>query len=346
MNTTEFMLQLAHNLVTERKITESSANAYVKVLYAVNDKKPFKNLTFLKAVDTIMERVGHYAESTQRAILASIVSVLTAQKDKPTFKKAYTHYYEEMMKRSKAAREEDSKNEKTEVQKKNWVEWSVVEEKRNQLYEEVARMASKKVLAASEYEKLLMLVVLALYTEIQPRRNQDYLDMYIVKKWKEDMPADKNYLDISTKRFIFHRYKTSKKYGTQIEEIPERLWERLSLYLKHHPVWKGAAKRGTTPIKLLVTHDGSPIVAKNAITRILNKVFGKRIGSSMLRHIFLSSKYGNTLEEMKKDSDAMGHSLGVQKSYIKKDDAPAEMTGNGPYLEISPNVEQQSAPPS
>ena len=335
MDTTEFMLQLARNLVTERKITESSANAYVKVLYAMNDKKPFKNLTFLKSIETIMERLGHYAESTQRAILASIVSVLTAYKDKPLFRKAYTHYYEEMMRRSKAAREEDSKNEKTETQKKNWVEWSVVEEKRDQLFEEVAKIAARKTLTPPEYEKLLMLAVLALYTEIQPRRNQDYLDMYIVKKWTEGMPADKNYLDISTHRFIFHKYKTSKKYGTQIEEIPERLWERLALYLKHHPLWKGAVKRSNNPIKLLVNSDATPIVAKNAITRILNKVFGKRIGSSLLRHIYLSSKYGNTLESLKRDSTAMGHSLEIQRAYIKTDKEPAEGSGS-PYLVVSP----------
>jgi hypothetical protein len=39
----------------------------------------------------------------------------------------------------------------------------------------------------------------------------------------------------------------------------------------------------------------------------------------MLRHIFLSSKYGNTLEEMKEDSSAMGHSVSQQKDYIKID---------------------------
>jgi hypothetical protein len=45
-------------------------------------------------------------------------------------------------------------------------------------------------------------------------------------------------------------------------------------------------------------------------------VFGKQIGSSMLRHIYLSSKYD--IDEMKKDADAMGHSLGVQKEYMKE----------------------------
>jgi hypothetical protein len=68
-----------------------------------------------------------------------------------------------------------------------------------------------------------------------------------------------------------------------------------------------------------VASDGEPIVAVNAITRVLNKVFGKKVGSSLLRHIYLSSKYGDTLAEMKKDSAAMGHSLEVQKTYIKND---------------------------
>jgi hypothetical protein len=52
---------------------------------------------------------------------------------------------------------------------------------------------------------------------------------------------------------------------------------------------------------------------------MLNKVFGKKVGSSMLRHIYLSGKYGNELEEMKKDAEAMGHSVSQQKEYILKE---------------------------
>ena len=83
MNSTEFMLHLAKTLVAERKIAESTANAYVKVLYALNERKPFKNLTFLKSNENIDKRVSEYAESTQRAVLASVVSVLSLFKDKP-----------------------------------------------------------------------------------------------------------------------------------------------------------------------------------------------------------------------------------------------------------------------
>ena len=335
METTEFMLQLARTLVAERKVAESTANAYVKVLYAMNDKKPFKNLTFLKSTDTILERLAKYAESTQRSVLAAIVSVLSAHKDKATFKKPYTFYYDEMMKRSKVAREEDDKNEKTEKQKTNWITWAEVETKRNELLDAVNKFMNNAKVTPQEYEQLMMLEVLSLYTEISPRRNADFLNMFIVKKWTEAMDKEKNYMDMATKQFIFNKYKTAKKYGTQIEPIPERLWDRMAVLLKFHPLWKGHAKRKLEPVKLLVAADGTPLVADNTITRILNKVFGKKIGSSMLRHIYLSSKYGNTLEEMKKDSISMAHSLSMQKSYVKNDTKEEQKGSGQPTLTIT-----------
>jgi len=104
------------------------------------------------------------------------------------------------------------------------------------------------------------------------------------------------------------------------------------LFFKYHPLWKGDAKRKTDPIKLLVLADGTPMTAVNAITRLLNKVFDKKVGSSMLRHIFLTDKYKDTLEEMKKDSVAMGHSTSQQRDYVlanqKEVSPPSSQTGS------------------
>jgi hypothetical protein len=71
--------------------------------------------------------------------------------------------------------------------------------------------------------------------------------------------------------------------------------------------------------QFLVHYDGSPFIAINSITRVLNRIFGKNVGSSMLRHIYLSSKYGDVKNEQAKDSKAMSHSIGMQKDYIKTD---------------------------
>jgi hypothetical protein len=54
-------------------------------------------------------------------------------------------------------------------------------------------------------------------------------------------------------------------------------------------------------------------------------VFGKKVGSSMIRHIFLTDKYKDTLEEMKKDSEAMGHSVAQQKDYVRTDGSDTDL---------------------
>ena len=38
----------------------------------------------------------------------------------------------------------------------------------------------------------------------------------------------------------------------------------------------------------------------------------------MLRHIYLTGKYGDVLEDQKKDALDMAHSEAMQKDYIKK----------------------------
>ncbi len=327
MEATEFMIQLVKQLMDTKKVAESTANGYIKSLYTLNGKKPFKNLSFLKNVESIEELVKHYAESTQRALLATLSSVLSMFKDKTGFKKVYSHYYEKMMEKVKEGRvapESKEANQKTEKEKKNWVEWSEVDAKKKELEENIKDFSSKKSLDGSQYDKLLQYVILSLYTDIPPRRNQDYLSLYLVKSWNEKLPSDRNYLDMSAKRLIFNVYKTSKKYGKQEQEIPDSLWNAVQSFLKHHPLWKGVAKRKTEPVKFLVQQNGDPITAVNAITRLLNKVFGKRVGSSLLRHSYLSGKYGDSLEEMKKDSSAMSHSLSEQKSYIRNDESEEE----------------------
>ena len=54
------------------------------------------------------------------------------------------------------------------------------------------------------------------------------------------------------------------------------------------------------------------------ITRMLNKIFGKNTSTDLLRHIFLTEKYGKVQDEMEADSQAMSHSSAMQALYIKK----------------------------
>ena len=53
------------------------------------------------------------------------------------------------------------------------------------------------------------------------------------------------------------------------------------------------------------------------LQRITKDRLGKRMGSNLIRHSYLSHKYGGVTEEMKEDSNIMGHSLETQQKYIK-----------------------------
>jgi integrase len=143
------------------------------------------------------------------------------------------------------------------------------------------------------------------------------MNMYVVLNEPDD--ATKNYYVLGEQKFVFNKYKTSKTYGKQVVNVPNNpdapLADTLAIFLKHHPLNKGKITK-KTEFRMLVKQDGSPINSVNSITRILNRIFGKKIGSSMLRHSYLTSKYGDQKDEMTEDSKAMGHSISQQRDYI------------------------------
>jgi hypothetical protein len=320
MKVNEFMLGLADSLKQRKEVADSTAAAYIRILYGLNDKAPFKSVAFLKKTADIDAKIAPYAESTQKNLYSGITSVLSLFNEKPTYKKVYQYYYDKMMGKAKEMRDGVDTTQKTEKEKENWVDWDDVQKKRTELKEKVAGFAKQKALTPGQFETLLHSTLVALYTEVQPRRNQDYLDMYVVRGKTEGLPTDKNYLVLEgkdAKRFIFNKFKTSRTYGQQTVAVPPALAESLNVYLKHHPLNKGGKK--AVEFKFLVSADGSPLGAVNTITRALNKVFGKKVGSSMLRHSFLSGKYGEVSKEQSEDSTAMAHSVEEQRRYIRRE---------------------------
>jgi hypothetical protein len=293
------------NKLTEKGLSPSSINLYMKILKNLNDKKEIKNLKFLNKPSEILEKINKYKDTTQRNIIIGIVSTL-----KMLESPLYKQYYDIMIDMTKKINEKP-KDEKTEQQKENWISWKDVEDKFKELNNNLK--ISKKI-TEEQYNNLLDLVILSLYVLIPPRRNADYLLMEITNNNTED--KDKNYLDLKKEQFIFNVFKTSKKDGQLIVSIPKELLEILKKYIKYHPD-KMLLKKENIPF--LVDYNGKQFKSINSITRILNKIFNKKIGASMLRHIYLSSKYGNILKEQEKDSKMMSHNLQTQKDYIKSD---------------------------
>ena len=295
-------------------ISESSKKLYTHNLTKLNGGKPIANLNFLSKKD-IFSKLDNLTPNTRRTYLIAIVSCL---KDRPEkkYKTLYTKFYEPLMALNKELKDNTHKSDKV---KENWVEQSEVQEKRSFLSEVITDVKDNKKLTEEQYNRLLNAVILSLYTLQPPRRNKDYTEMMVLR----GTPAhnDKNYLDIDGKtwRWIFNNYKTQKKYKQQIAEVPEDLKEVLEVYLKYHPLAKGL-KKTAEPVPFLVHYDGKPINTSTEMTRILNKIFGKKVGVSMLRASYLTGKYGDKIQQLKDDVGAMGTSIDVaQSNYIKAD---------------------------
>lgn len=312
---TSFKNQLVSGF-TEKKLAPTSIKLYVRNLEKLNEDMPLKNLNFLKDVSAIEEKLSKYKENTKRGYLISIVSALSLDKSNKQKQKLYDDYYKLMMNKNKELKAVEASGEKTETQQENWITWEEVSTKMKELEDKVKVFAGNKEINGHQYDVLLQEVILALYYYKAPRRNE-YQKMNIVKT-DTGLPIDTNYLDFDKKQFIFNAYKTARKEGQLKETIPPELFAVIQTYLKFHPLLKGKKIVKGLNVPFLVYYDGKPLTQVNAITRILNKIFGKKVGSSMLRHCYLSSKYGNVVDEMKEDAVAMSHSVDMQKDYIKK----------------------------
>lgn len=312
------MLELHSKLVEDKGVKENTANKYIRDLYIVNRNQPFRNLAFLKKYGEVDVAISPYALNTQKNIIISVVSVLSLFKDKKSYKNAYNYWNGRLHILNEEAKEQNKKMNNKE--RENYMKWEDIIDIRDNLRQDVAHFQDNNSISQRQFAILKKYLVLSLYTYIPPRRNRDYQECYIV--WGErNREDDRNYYDAKNHKFIFNQYKTSKRYGQQILNIGgERgLVNALDIWIKHHPLLKGKRLTRNTNTRLLVNYDGSPLDSVNAITRILYSALGKKIGSSMLRHIYLTDKYKNELSEMRADAEAMAHSTAQQKEYVYDD---------------------------
>lgn len=295
-------------------ISASSKKLYTHNLSKLNKGKPIRNLNFLSPPADVLEGLNDLNPNTRRTYLIAIVSALKGRPE-PKHKKLYTRYYDELMKLNGELK---SNTTKSDTQKDNWLEQDEVMRKCNELKEVLPDIQGKKKLSEGEYTRLLHLVVLALYCLQAPRRNKDYIDMKIVKKTPEN--GNENYLNMEEGNWVFNNYKTAGTYHQKKLPVPEELKDILKVYLTHHPEAKEIKKKNPVPVPFLVHSNGKPLTTSTDMTRMLNKIFGGKVGSSMLRNIFLTSKYGDKAKQLKQDAEAMGTSSETaMNNYIKQD---------------------------
>lgn len=309
-----------------KNITETSKKLYLANLKRLNGGEIPKNFKFLYNISEIQEKINKYKPNTQRSYIISIVSLLKILKEKQPrkYKKLYDDYYIILENLNSNLKDNTTKTEK---ENSEWIGQDAVKAKLDECMNVLETIKDLKKLTESQYDELLDLVILGLFVLQKPRRNKDYQELYVIKKYKDEYGTNDNFLDLFANNFIFNNYKTKGTYLTQTQPIDETLRRVIDVYMKFHPLKNRLKEANNITTPFLVKYDGEALTSNNSLTRRLYKIFGRKIGSSMLRKLYLTDKYGDKmkqleeiLEEMKEDSVAMGNSVAtIQTNYIKKD---------------------------
>jgi len=298
----KFMTNLMQTLTSE-KLAQKTIEMYIIKLRILNDNKPFDSLTFLKQKPTIKAKLEAIAnDNTRKSYVASIVAVLSRQKGKVW--EDLNKYYRVLFMKERSIFAEKPAHEKSETQKENWMSWDEVKDVLSKLKEKADEAAKKPRMTAADRKAMEQYMVLALYVLQPPRRN----DWYYMVLGKGDNEK-KNYADMKDGKYYFNNFKTAKS-GKEVIEIPSEMMPVLKWYVKQMSLSDG---------DYLLFPDDETRTNSNRITKTLNSIFGKKVGASMLRHIYLSNKYGKIIDEQQEDANFMAHSVTMAKEYVMKD---------------------------
>jgi len=275
-------------------LSDSSVNTYASTLKNLF-YKVFPNSTFDINLFNKSTEIQKYLEDVSPNKRKSILSSLFVLTKNPVYQKSMVqdiNNYENIKMEIKSPKEEE-----------NWLskkELDEIYQREKQIYNHLAK---KKNHNMDDLQQMQNYIILSLYTLIPPRRSLDYTEMKI-----KNITPDDNYIEKND--FVFNRYKTSKFYNQQREQISKELMNILKKWIKFNPtdyLLFDSNKNKLTPSKL---------------TRRINKIFNRNISTSSLRKFYISHKYQNYIKENKElaeDFSKMGSSIIQKDVYLKKD---------------------------
>jgi hypothetical protein len=276
-------------------ITDSSIKTYKSVLTNLFKKCYPDDEMSLDLFNNHEHFLKHLMEEpyNKRKSKLSALVVLTGNK----------HYQKQMMEDKEELNKDNLNQTKNEKQEDAMIPMSEVDDIYKQYEMNAKAHLTKKQLNANDLNEIQKWILLSLTSGIflSPRRSADWN-----MKWRNYDEEKDNYVDIKNKQFVFNAYKTAKIYGQSKIEIPKPLQVILNKWFKINPtdyvLFDGKEKPLTSP----------------QITHRLNSIFNKNISTSMLRHIYLTHKFGNVnLKDLSDTASAMGTSKIEALQYVK-----------------------------
>jgi hypothetical protein len=263
-----------------------------------NKDKTEINVEWFKDPKRVLPILKEKPPQTRKTNLASIIVLLNGD--------APDEYTKMMNKDADMTAEQYQKQEKTEKQKENWIDHKEIMELWQDKYTKIKPLLNTTgTLSPKEMRELVSFMVQTVTGGIMfsPRRSE-----WIYMKTRNYDEKTDNYIDMKKSSFIFQKYKTAKTHGTEIIKFPRAFKALLLKYLKQ-----------TDNDYLIFNGKGEPM-SNVILTQTLNSIYGKKISTSMLRHIYLSDKFADmpSLKELNETAQSMGHTTSQMMEYIVK----------------------------
>lgn len=276
-------------------LSASSLKTYKSILKNMYDRcYDDKDYSFEKFddADTVLEHLKDIPFNKRKTVLASL-SVLTGNKKYSLVMMDDIHKYNS----------NEIKQEKTPQQEENMISPDEVNEVFAQLENNAKHCMKKDKLDASDYLTIQKYILLALCGGIfqAPRRSADWN-----MKWRDYDSEKDNYVDVKRGKFVFQHYKTAKDYGKVETDIAKPLKLILNKWFK------------LAQCEYILYDNKMQPLTSPQIAHRLNEIFGKKISTSMLRHIYITHKFGNVdLQAIQDTATEMGNSPLQLLKYVK-----------------------------
>ena len=273
---------------------------------------------FLSDTDKVMEKISNLGYLSQRNILNAVVVLLMALNNDEKYDKLLEEYGKLRDKFNDQYSDEQKSGVISDKQSANFATIEEVYDMINTMGTELQPIKKKTELSKKEFSLLQAYTLFNIYARM-PMRN-DVSEMEAIQKraynkLSEEEKKSKNYLVLEKNGmfFVLNKYKTAKKYEELDLPIEDKSLKKIiRFYLKHNGMgvmFKTSTGKSITRTEL-----------SKLLIKFSKKYMNKSISTTLLRKIYLSSKYGDMKKEMEADSKVLGHDVGTtgMKVYVKE----------------------------
>jgi len=317
-------------------LKKTTIQTYITLLERLQRIFKTDNFNFLEKPSEFIKKKeiadSHYL--TQRNFLNAVVVLLTALNKDNKYELLIQRYGEIRDKFNEKYDDQQKSGVISEKQAENFATSDEIFAMLDKMKDDLKDVDDKETATKKELQLLQAYTLFSIYARMALRNDVGGMNAILKKtydSYSDEKKKEKNYLVVSGRSlnanftFILNDYKTNRKYGTLELPIEDK---QLKAVLRRFLMINETLYKPVVEAPLFKTSSGKPI-NRNELSKILLKYsdmyLGKKISTTLLRKIFLSSKYGGEgglkeqLEELAKDNKIMAHSKEVAlNSYVKK----------------------------